>query len=47
MYRVIDIVSIDVMSITSYYLVRKARKESGVDGATMGEVRGRFGWVGV
>ena len=39
MYRVIDTVSIDVMSITRYHLVRKPRKESGVEGATMREVR--------
>jgi pimeloyl-ACP methyl ester carboxylesterase len=39
MYRVIDIVSIDVMSVAGYHLVRKSRKESGVEGATRGEVR--------
>jgi pimeloyl-ACP methyl ester carboxylesterase len=40
MYRVIDIVSIDAMSITGYHRDKKPREESDVDGSGMtGEVR--------
>jgi pimeloyl-ACP methyl ester carboxylesterase len=39
MYRVIDIVSIDVVSITGYHRIMKPRKESGVDDSTVREVR--------
>src|SRR5829696_6137946 len=40
MYRFIDTVSIDVMSITGYYLDKRSREESAVDASLIkGEVR--------
>jgi hypothetical protein len=39
MYRVIDTVSIDAMSVTGYYLSRRPREERSVDGSEKREVR--------
>jgi hypothetical protein len=39
MYRLIDTVSIDAMSITGYYLIRKPREEGTVEAGTQREVR--------